>query len=117
MAITGNEIVRCTGLINSGFAATNEYTTLQNIANLNTTGAVVPTSPLTGLEPVACYGPSGTGIPSSVPFFTSTGATCLLGSIATSTLTGNEVVNIGAPVVGQSQAAYRVTATTLHIAG
>lgn len=117
MALTGKEIVRVSGLINNGFAATYEFVTTQNIANLNTTSAVAPTAPLTGLETVACFGPSGAGIPSSVSFYTTTLAICALGSIAPSTLAGNEVVHIGAPVVGQSQAAFRATATTLAIAG
>jgi hypothetical protein len=117
MAINGKEIVRVTGLINNGFAATYEFVTTQNIANLNTTSAVAPTAPLTGLEPVACYGPSGNNIPSSVSFYTTTLAICALGSIAPSTLAGNEVVHIGSPVVGQAPSAYRRTATTLQIAG
>jgi hypothetical protein len=117
MALTGKEIVRVTGLINNGLAATYESVTTQNIANLNTTSAVSPTAPLTGLETVACFGPSGAGIPSAVSFLTTTQAICSLGSIAPSTLVGTEIVHIGGAVIGQSQTANRQTATTLAIAG
>lgn len=117
MALVGTELVRCVGIINSGSAAVAEYVTTQNIANLNTTGAGAPSAPLTGLEPVHCYGPSGTGIPSSVPFFTTTGSIQALGSVAPSTLTGNEIINLAPPVVGQTPAAYNPTTTALTIAG
>lgn len=117
MALTGKELVRCVGIINSGSAAVAEYVTTQNIANLNTTGAVAPSSPLTGLEPVLCYGPSGSSIPSAVPFFTTTGSIQALGSVALSTLSGNEIVEMQPAVQGQAPAAIAPTTTTLKIAG
>ncbi len=117
MALSGKELVRCVGIINSGSAAVAEYVTTQNIANLNTTSAVAPSAPLTGLEPVACYGPSGAGIPSAVPFFTTTGSIQALGSVGATTLTGNEIIELEPPVQGQAPAAVRPTTTALKIAG
>ncbi len=117
MALSGKELVRCVGIINNGSAAIPEYVTTQNIANLNTTGAGAPSAPLTGLEPVSCYGPSGAGIPSSVPFFTTTGSIQALGSVAPSTLNGNEIIQLQPAVRGQAPGAYGPTTTALTIAG
>lgn len=117
MAVTATSLIRVLGTINNGFAASYRYVTAQNIANLNTTGAVAPAAPLTGLEPVAYYGPSGGNIPSAEPFLTTTGSIQALGSVALSTLAGTEFVDIGAPVTGQSPSPVNRSTTTLKIAG
>ncbi len=112
MALVGTELVRVIGVINSGLAATARYVTTQAISNLRT-GAP---STLTGGEVIYCYGASGAGIPSAVPFVTTADAINALGSIAPSTLTGTEIINVGPSVVGQSQAAVRLQTTTLAVA-
>lgn len=113
MALTGKEIIYCTGLINSGPSGQREYTTTQNVANLANGGP----SALSGSEVLYCYGPSGSNIPSSVQFATTTGAINALGSIAPSTLTGTELIHvIPATSVGGAPAAKQLQTTTLAIA-
>lgn len=112
MALSGNELVRVTGIINGGPAATTFNTTTQNLANLRTGAA----STLTGLEPISVRGASGGGIPSAVPFITTTGAIGALGSLAPSTLTGSEIVLVGPPETGSAPAAVYEQTTALNIA-
>lgn len=116
MALTGRELVTMRGVINSGRAAKKFITTTQNIANLNTTGAVAPLAPLTGREPVEFLGITS-NYAVAVPALTTTALIQALGSIAPSTLTGNEIVVINAPVIGQSRTANIATVTTHQIAG
>lgn len=118
MALNGKELVLVIGTINSGLAATSEYVTTQQIANLNTLGTGVVGSPLVGTEQIFCLGASGAGPVSSIPISTTTSAIAALGSIGVSTLTGLEVVPLGNSLTGTVVVSGPLRyATTLQIGG
>lgn len=96
MALTGKELVQIFGNVGTLTtpAALGEFVTTQNIANLNTSGSGVPTSPLTGAEVVEILGIRPDGYAAATGTTTTTGSIAALGSIALSTLTGKEQMQI-----------------------
>lgn len=113
MALTGKEVLFCTGLISGAAAAARKQITTQDIANLANGGS----STLTGNERLHVYGETIGNVPSSVQFVTTTGSINALGSIAPSILTGNELMTvISSTIIGGLPTAGRVSTTTLNIA-
>lgn len=100
MALNGKELVQVYGLNNGMVAATGEFVTTQNIANLNTGGTGVPGSPLVGTEAIYVQGSRADGAPPASLFATTTGAIAALGSIAATTLTGKELLALDISLTG-----------------
>lgn len=96
MALLGTELVQIFGNVGTLAtpAATGKFVTTQNIANLNLTASGVPTAPLTGKEVVQILGTRLDGYAAATKTTTTTGAIAALGSIAASTLTGKEQMQI-----------------------
>jgi hypothetical protein len=96
MALTGTELVRVVGNVDSITTPSSQskLVTTQNIANLNTGGTGVPSAPLVGDEAVLVQGIRPDGMATANQFFTTTGAIAALGSIAPSTLTGKEIMEL-----------------------
>ena len=111
--------MRFVGINNGALAAaTTQYVTTQNIANLNTTSASVPASPLVGTEAVYVQGTRPDGYAAATLFATTTQDICNLGSIALSTLTGKEIIEcFSALTNAKTPAGPAVYVTTLQVAG